>query len=128
MYIDQPSSKYAQTNTNGEQLNNKTFKPKQMNKMYFRYVRTIQNQNPVQSSNSLPRKNKVKKASHEKKQVRIYSVQNFSAKYLNVCESLYQGLPCRAMCQNFVHSAADLDRSQIFTKLKKSTKNVLNTI
>jgi hypothetical protein len=39
--------------------------------MYFRYVRTIQNQNPVQSSNSLPRKNKVKKASHEK----------------NVCES-----------------------------------------
>ncbi len=72
MYIGRPSSKYAQTSTNGEQLNNKTFKPKQINKMYFRYVRTIQNQNPVQSSNSLPRKNKVKKASHEKKQVRLY--------------------------------------------------------
>jgi len=45
---------------------------------YFRYVRTIQNQNPVQSTNSLPRKNKVKKASHEKKQV------NSNTKFLHI--------------------------------------------
>jgi hypothetical protein len=40
--------------------------------LYFRYVRSIQNQNPAPSQNSLPRKNKVKKASHEKKQVSFY--------------------------------------------------------